>query len=140
MKTLKSILLGLALLVTANFVKADDIAKLTKDYAVNTYIEAVAHGKTDGFAQVLDNSVKFSMMRGNTTLNFNKSEILESMKATKNTEQECKVNTSTVESNGEVAIVKVDLVYDGFTRSNLVTVTNTGNGWKITSVHSTFKS
>lgn len=140
MKTLKSILLGLALIITSNFVKADDIAKLTKDYAVNTYIEAVAHGKLDGFAQVLDNGVKFSMMRGSQSLNFSKSEMLNFMKSTKNTDHECKVNTSTVESNGEVAIVKVDLEYDGFTRSNLVTITNTGNGWKITSVYSTFKA
>lgn len=139
MKTLKSILLGLALIITATVVKANDNDKLTKDQAITSYIDAVAHGKLDGFSKVLDNNVKFSMMRGNTVLNFDKAEMLNSLNASKNTEQDCKVNTTTVESNGEVAIVKVDLQYEGFTRSNLVTVSNTGNGWKITNVHSVFK-
>ncbi|RYZ95939.1 MAG: nuclear transport factor 2 family protein [Sphingobacteriaceae bacterium] len=139
MKTLKTIFLGLALLITANVVKADDKQKLTKDHAISAYIDAVAHGKLDGFNQVLDNDVKFSMMRGNTVLSYSKTEMLKSLNASKNTVQDCTVDTNTVESNGEVAIVKVDLQYQGFTRSNLVTVSNTGNGWKITNVHSVFK-
>lgn len=139
MKTLKSILLGLALIVTATVVKANDNEKLTKDHAISTYIDAVAHGKLEGLNQVLDNNVKFSMMRGNQVISFSKSEMLTSLQASKNTEQDCKVNTTTVENNGEVAIVKVELQYEGFTRSNLVTVSNTGSGWKITNVHSVFK-
>ncbi|RCH54395.1 hypothetical protein DJ568_13200 [Mucilaginibacter hurinus] len=139
MKTLKSILLGLALLITTNIVKADDGEMLTKDYAITTYIDAVTHGKFEGLNKVLDNNVKFSMMRGKEVITFNKSDMLNSLKASKNTEQDCTVNTTTIESNGEVAIVKVDLQYSGFTRSNLVTVSNTGNGWKITNVHSVFK-
>ena len=139
MKTLKTILLGLALIITANVVKADDKEKLTKDHAISTYIDAIAHGKPDGLNEVLDSDVKFSMMRGNTVLSYGKSEMLKSLSASKNTEQDCTVNTTTVESNNEVAIVKVDLQYAGFTRSNLVTISNTGNGWKITTVHSVFK-
>jgi hypothetical protein len=138
MKTLKSILLGLALILTINVVKADDTEKLTKDFAVTSYIEAVTHGKLEGFAQVLDNSVKFSMVQGNKVLSFNKNEMLSFMKSNKS-EQNCKVTTSTVESDGEIAVIRIDQDYGAFTRSNLVTVTNTGKGWKITSVHSTFK-
>lgn len=138
MKTLKSILLGLALIITANVVKANDKEELTQQHAIDTYIEAVAHGKVEGLNKVLDNDAKFTMMRGSKQLSFDKREMLDYLKATKSI-QDCKVNTTTVEKNGEVAIVKVDLEYDGFTRSNLVTISNTGNGWKITNVHSTFK-
>lgn len=140
MKTLKSILLGLALIITSTVVvKANDNDKLTKDHAISTYIDAVTHGKLDGFSKVLDNNFKLSMMRGNTVLNFDKAQMLNSLSASKNTIQDCQVSTSTVENNGEVAIVKVDLQYEAFTRSNLVTVSNTGNGWKITNIHSVFK-
>ncbi|RVU00058.1 hypothetical protein EOD41_13945 [Mucilaginibacter limnophilus] len=138
MKTLKSLLLGLALIITANVVKANDKEELTQQHAIDTYIEAVTHGKLEGLSKVLDTDAKFTMMRGSKQLSFDKREMLEYLKATKSV-QDCKVNTTTVENNGEVAIVKVDLEYEGFTRSNLVTITNTGNGWKITSVHSTFK-
>ncbi|GAA4330060.1 hypothetical protein GCM10023149_35110 [Mucilaginibacter gynuensis] len=139
MKTLKSIILGLALIIVTNVVKADDVAKLTKDYAVATYIDALAHGKVEGLNDVFDSSAKFSMMRGNKVLSFSKKQMVDYLKTTENTEQECKVSSSTVENNGEVAIVKVDMQYNGFTRSNLVTVSNTGSGWKITAVHSVFK-
>ena len=43
-----------------------------------------------------------------------------------------------LESNANIAIVKVDMKYSDFTRSNYVTIANTGNGWKITNVYSTF--
>ncbi|RYY34686.1 MAG: hypothetical protein EOP46_12605 [Sphingobacteriaceae bacterium] len=138
MKTLKSILLGLALIITSTVVKANGKEELTQQHAVDTYVEAVTNGKLEGLNKVLDTDVKFTMMRGTKQLIFNKKEMLDYLKSTSNT-QNCKVNTTTVENNGEVAIVKVDLEYDGFTRSNLVTITNTGTGWKITNVHSTFK-
>jgi hypothetical protein len=37
---------------------------LTKTYAVNTYVNAMTRGKLDGFSDVLDQTVKFSMLRG----------------------------------------------------------------------------
>ena len=141
MKTLKTMMLGLALLITCSFAKAaqQDEADLTKDYAINTYVNAMTHGKLKEFSAVLDQDVKFSMLRGTTVLNFTRSEMLESLKASKDTEQACTTSTSTVESNDALAIVKVDMKFDGFTRSNFVTVTNTGKGWKITNVYSVFK-
>ncbi|GAA4307872.1 hypothetical protein GCM10023149_01560 [Mucilaginibacter gynuensis] len=139
MKTLKSILLGLALIIVTNVVKADDVAKLTKDHAVSTYVDALAHGKIEGLTEVLDSNAKFSIMRGNKVISYGKNEMLNFYQTTADTEQNCTVNSSTVENNGEVAIVKIDMHYNGFTRSNLVTVANTGDGWKITNVHSVFK-
>ena len=70
MKTLKSIILGLALLVVCGSVQANtptlERDNLTKTYAVNTYVNAMTRGKLDGFNEVLDKSVKFSMLRGKT--------------------------------------------------------------------------
>jgi hypothetical protein len=142
MKTLKSIILGLALLVVCSVAKANENAEgenLTKNYAINTYVDAMTRGKIQGLNEVIDQSAKFSMLRGKNVLSFSKSEMLESLKATKNVEQDCTTSTSTVESNSELAVVKVDMQFDGFTRSNYVTIANTGKGWKITNVYSVFK-
>ena len=79
------------------------------------------------------------MLRGTKVLNFSKDEILESLNASKNTEQECTTTTTIVESNEAMAVVKVDMQFEGFLRTNMVTVTNTGKGWKITNVYSVFK-
>jgi hypothetical protein len=142
MKTLKSLMLGLALLVAGTAAKAAnkiDGENLTKNFAINTYIDAMTRGKLSGFSEVVDQSAKFSMLRGTTVLSFGKTEVVDQLKSTKNTEQDCVTSTSVVESNNDLAVVKVDMKYSTFTRSNYITITNTGSGWKITNVYSVFK-
>ena len=140
MKTLRSIMLGLALLAFCGIAKATTTpdGKLTKNYAINTYVDAMTRGRLNGLNDVLDKSVAFNMVRGKQVLSFDKQQMLDYLKTSKNTEQICVTNTSVVENNDQVAIVKVDMQYDGFTRSNYLTIANTGSGWKITSVYSVF--
>ena len=78
MKTLKSIVLGLALLVVTNVVKADEptAAKITKNRAISTYISTMTEGNNLGFDAVLDENVKFSSLRGNKLVNFDKADML----------------------------------------------------------------
>ena len=142
MKTLKSIMLGLALLIVCSAAKANDNTEgenLTINYAINTYVDAMTRGKVQGLNEVIDQSAKFSMLRGKSVLSFTKSEMIESLKANKNVDQDCTTSTSIVESNSDLAVVKVDMQFDGFVRSNYVTIANTGRGWKITNVYSVFK-
>jgi hypothetical protein len=140
MKTLKSIMLGVVMLAFCGAVKAATIdnGKLTQTYAVNTYIDAMTRGKLGGLNDVLDKSAAFSMVRGNQVLSFDKKQMIGYFQSNKNTEQQCTTSTSVVESNPAIAIVKVDMKYDNFTRSNYITIANTGNGWKITNVYSVF--
>jgi len=141
MKTLKSIALGFALLATVCVAKAADkpVERLSKNYAINTYVDAISRGKLQGLNEVLDPTAKFSMLRGTKVLSYGKTEMLNFMKGSQNVEQSCTIATSIVENNDNVSVVKVDMNYDGFTRSNYVTVANTGEGWKITNVYSVFK-
>ncbi|OOQ60068.1 nuclear transport factor 2 family protein [Mucilaginibacter pedocola] len=142
MKTLKSIILGLALLLVCGAVNANpvnDNENLTATHAVNTYIDAITRGKLNGLNDVLDQHVKFNMLRGKKMLSFDKKEMMDFFKGDKNVEQDCVTSTDIVESNTDIKVVKVDMKYKGFTRSNYVTVANTGDGWKITNVYSVFK-
>jgi hypothetical protein len=140
MKTLKSIMLGLALLLLCGAVKANNIDdRLTPNYAINTFVDAMTRGKLAGINEVLDKSVEFSMLRGKTVISLTRSEMLEFLKSNKNIEQTCTTSTSIVESNANVIIVKVAMKYSDFVRNNYVTIANTGNGWKITNVYSVFK-
>ncbi|GAB3934555.1 nuclear transport factor 2 family protein [Mucilaginibacter myungsuensis] len=141
MKTLKTIALGLALLTTVFTANAADkpIERLTKHYAINTYIDAMSRGRLQGFNEVLDPTATFSMLRGTQVCSYNKKDMLKFMKDNQNVEQACTVSTSEVESNDNITVVKVDMKFNGFIRSNYVTVANTGDGWKITNVHSVFK-
>ena len=140
MKTLRSIMLGLAMLALFGAAKANtnDNGKLTQTYAVNTYVDAMTRGRLSGLSDVIDNTASFSMVRGKQVLSFDKKQMLDYFKTNRNTEQVCTTSTSIVESNANIAIVKVDMKFAEFTRSNYVTIANTGNGWKITNVYSTF--
>jgi hypothetical protein len=140
MKTLKTMMLGLAMLALCGAVKANtnDNGKLTKNYAINTYIDAMTRGKLNGLNDVLDQSAAFNMVRGKQVLSFDKKQMLDYFKTNKNIEQQCTTSTSVVESNAGLAIVKVDMKFENFTRSNYITIAHTANGWKITNVYSVF--
>jgi len=141
MKTLKSITLGLILLTIFGTAKASNkpAVVLTKDYVINTYIDALSHGKMTGVKDILDANAKFSMMRGDKVINYTRAQMLGFMQENHDIEQKCTVTTSEMESNYNTSVVKVDMKYNGFVRSNFVTITNTSKGWKITNVYSVFK-
>jgi len=133
-------MLGLAMLVVCSAVKAtpNNNDNLTKTHAINTFVAAMTQGKLAGLNDVLDKSAAFSMVRGKQVLSFDKKQMLDYLQSNKNTEQQCTTSTSVVENGANIAIIKVDMKYENFTRSNYVTIANTGNGWKITSVYSVF--
>lgn len=137
---LKSVTIAACLLMTVAFAKANN--KLNDDNAaspnnaVNTYVDAISHGKAEGLSQVIDKSAKFSILQGKNILSFSKADMMAYVKENKNIDQACTISTSVVESNNDMTVVKVDMQYTDFVRSNYVTLTNTGNGWEITSVYS----
>lgn len=142
MKTLKSIIAAVALVIVCGAAKANVVAEgdnLTRNFAINTYVDAMTRGKIQGLGDVVDQSAKFNMLRGKNVLSFTKGEMIESIKSNKNIEQNCTTSTTIMESNADMAVVKVDMQFDGFVRTNYVTVANTGKGWKITNVYSVFK-
>jgi len=142
MKTLRSIMLGLVLLALCGIVKATDKPgneRLTQTPAINTYIAAMTTGKLDGFNDVLDQNAKFDLLRGTKLCSFDKKQVLNHMQLNADVEQNCMVSTSVMEGNNSVAMVKVDMKYPDFVRSNYISMVNTGDGWKITNVYSVFK-
>jgi len=141
MKTLKSFIAALVLVVVCGVAKAagTDDGSLSKNYAINTYIDAVTRGRLNGLNDVLDQTVKFSMLRGKHVISFSKKDMMDYLNENKNVEETCTTNTEIVESDANLSVVKVDMQFDGFVRSNYVTLANTGNGWKITNVYSVFK-
>jgi hypothetical protein len=143
MKNLNAIVALLAIVLAFSAAKAadDDNGKFTRNYAISTYVDAIAHGKLEGLSEILDNNTKFCVLQGKkNVLNYSKAEMLEYMNSNlKNIEQLCTTTTSLVEDNSEVTVLKVDMQYTNFLRTNYVTIANTGNGWKITNVCSVFK-
>lgn len=141
MKTLKTIFIALLVTLTFTVVKANIPnlkERLTMRYAINTYVDAFAHGKSAGLAEIIDENAKFSHNRGQQVISFSKNQILQSLEKEENVEQNCTTTAKAIESNTNLVVYKVQMKYQNFYRTNYVTMTDTGNGWKITNVSSTF--
>jgi len=143
MKNLKSITAAICLVAIGIAAKANKTTKEERAaspvYAIHTYADAMSHGKIDGLAQVIDRSAKFSMKRGSNLLSSGKDDMLTYAKENKNIQQNCVTNSSLINVNADMAMAKITMHYPGFTRTNYVTLTHTGNGWKITDVYSVIK-
>lgn len=140
MKTLKSLFLGLALLIVTNIVKADEpTVIITRNQVITTYISAMTLGQNAGLNEVIDASAKFNVLRGKKVMSFDKDELMKFASQNVNVKQACTTTTTEVESNADMSIVKVDMKFENFTRTNYVTMANTESGWKITNVYSVFK-
>lgn len=141
MKTLKTIFIALLVTLTFTVAKANNPnikERLTMRYAINTYVDAFTQGKTAGLAEIIDDNAKFSHNRGEQVISFSKTQILQSLEKEQNVEQNCTTTTKVIESANNLVVYKVQMKYQKFSRTNYVTMTDTGNGWKITNVTSVF--
>ncbi|MDF2435614.1 MAG: hypothetical protein JWP44_5247 [Mucilaginibacter sp.] len=141
MKNLKSIMLGLALLMVCSAAMADKPRPgiLTKNHAINTYIDAMTRGKLSGVNDILDQNATFSTLRGKQVLSFGKQDMLKYLKENKDIDMDCTTNTSVIQSNADITLVKVDMKYETAVRCSYITLVNTGEGWKITNVYSVIR-
>ena len=133
MKILKSMMLGLALVIACTAAKAD--GKPTKAEVLNIFMDASAHGKMEKFESVLANDLEYNIQRGERTIKADKKQMLDYYKTSQNIEQNCKCITTTLEDNDDYMVVKVEMKYDNYTRVNVITIKDTGSNWRITRVN-----
>jgi hypothetical protein len=143
MKTLKTIIAALLVVLTFGAAKANTIYnnddKTSLNYAVNTYIDAISNGHVKELNTLVDENLKYSIERGDKKLVFNKTEYLEGLKADEGVKQDCLITSTVNEPTPDVTILKIDMKYAGFTRTDYVTLNNTAKGWKVTTIYSAFK-
>ncbi len=140
MKTLKTITAALLIAFSFSSFAADGTAKekLEMNYALKTYIAAITEGHIAPLTEVLDKDVKFSSTRGEKIISHSKAEMLNALKVSENVKQNCVTSYNVVEGTPSFSVVKVTMKYDSFSRVSYLNLTNTGNGWKITSVSTSF--
>src|SRR5260221_11436183 len=142
MKTLKSIVLSLVLLVVFMGTKAaasTPSLALSKDAVINIYLNAIVHGKLEGIDEAIDDDASFNMIRGQIVNTLNKNQILNYLKAIGNAEQNCTFITDVIKERDNVIIIKVEMKYNELTRTDIVTEVGSGKKWKITKVDTSFK-
>jgi hypothetical protein len=142
MKTLKAMVMGLALLLVCGVSQAASVTNhnnSTKDEVIDAYLNAVVHGKINGLSDIVDDEAQFNMKRGSSVNTLNKSQILNSLKSSENVEQDCQCTKTVMQDSDDMSVIKVDMKYNDFTRTDVITAQRAGNWWKITKVETSFK-
>lgn len=140
MKTLKILFAALLMIGSFSSFSADGSKneKLHMNYTLQTYINAVSHGKIKPLYEVLDRDVRLTAVRNNAVVNYSKDEILRFLKNSENIEQDCTTTYSTIELNKSQAIVKISMKYAEFDKITVLNISNTSRGWKITNISNSF--
>lgn len=141
MKTLKALMMGLALLLVCSISQAAPIShgNSTKDQVIDTYLNAVVHGKLDGVSDAIDDDAQFAIKRGEHINTLTKAQIMDALKTNVNVEQDCQCTKSVMQDDDMKKVLKVDMKYADYTRTDIITAEPVGAGWKVTKVETSFK-
>lgn len=115
MKIFKLIALSLCLVLAYGSVEAsqpDSKTKLTSNFTMQAYVDAMQYGKLKGFSEVVEENAKFTLQRGDKVITQTKCEVLKALKKQENIEQNCQVSQSIIQSLPNQMIMQVDMKYD----------------------------
>ena len=140
MRTLKSILAGIALLficVAANAITKPTTGKLTRDEVVKVYIDATISGNVSKLDNVLSDDLQFYLQRGDYVSTLDKNQLIDYLKNNTTSDPSVKTTTTIMREDDNSSVIKVVFKYDGYSRTDEVTLNKTF-GWVITTVACVF--
>lgn len=143
MKNLKTLLFAFIIAFTTLAAKADvkpSQDKTTLEFSISAYLNMVNNGNSTDYANILSDEVKFNTTRNGKIISHGKSEELKFIKAVGNVKQNCKTEHEILKSDDNFCLVKVKMIYEGFTKENYISFAKTSKGWQITDVTSVFGS
>lgn len=144
MKTLRSMMLGLAMLATGSVVYAAPVShhnNATKGEVVNTYVDAVVYGDLSNVSDAIADNAQFYTIRGAGTLvnAHTKQEMMDYLKSEAALHEHCACTSTVLQDSGSTYIEKVEMKYKNLTRTDVITAHRDGDEWKITKVETSYK-
>ncbi|MBB2951192.1 nuclear transport factor 2 family protein [Sphingobacterium sp. JUb56] len=110
----------------------------TADLAIDHYVAVMTEGQSTGVEQLFtaDFSQKVQASEDKTN---SRSEVISFLKKQKGEQLNCKTNTTIVQESADYMIAKVTMQFEGFTKSDLVTLVNDGGIWKVSQSINSYK-
>ncbi|UXD70858.1 nuclear transport factor 2 family protein [Sphingobacterium faecium] len=110
----------------------------TADLAIDHYVAVMTEGQSAGVEQLFtaDFSQKVQASEDKTN---SRSEVISFLKKQKGEQLNCKTNTTIVQESADYMIAKVTMQFEGFTKTDLVTLVNDGGNWKISQSINSYK-
>jgi len=140
MRMLKSMLAGISLLficAAAQAITKPAAGKLTRDEVVKIYIDATISGNVSKLENVLADDLQFTIQRGDYVNTQDKTQLIDYVKNNTALDTSVKTTTTVMREDDNSAEIKVQFKYDGYSRTDEVTLNKTFR-WVITTVQCTF--
>ncbi|MCW2259704.1 MULTISPECIES: nuclear transport factor 2 family protein [Sphingobacterium] len=110
----------------------------TADLAIDHYVAVMTEGQSAGVEQLF--TADFSQKVQASELKTNsRSEVISFLKKQKGEQLNCKTSTTIVQESADYMIAKVTMQFEGFTKTDLVTLVNDGGNWKISQSINSYK-
>ncbi|UPZ35270.1 nuclear transport factor 2 family protein [Sphingobacterium sp. PCS056] len=110
----------------------------TADLAIDHYVAVMTEGQSAGVEQLFTTDFSQKVHASEDKTN-SRSEVISFLKKQKGEQLNCKTSTTIVQESADYMIAKVTMQFDGFTKTDLVTLVNDGGNWKISQSINSYK-
>ncbi|MEJ5144823.1 MULTISPECIES: nuclear transport factor 2 family protein [unclassified Sphingobacterium] len=110
----------------------------TADLAIDHYVAVMTEGQSAGVEQLFTADFSQKVQASEVKTN-SRSEVISFLKKQKGEQLNCKTSTTIVQESADYMIAKVTMQFEGFTKTDLVTLVNDGGNWKISQSINSYK-
>ena len=110
----------------------------TADLAIDHYVGVMTKGQSAGVEQLFTSDFKQKVQAAEDKTN-SRSEVISFLKKQKGEQLNCKTSTTIVEQSSDYMVAKVTQQFEGFTKTDLVTLVNDGGNWKVSQSINSYK-
>ena len=102
----------------------------TADLAIDQYVAVMTEGQSAGVEQLFTSDFSQKVQASEDKTN-SRSEVISFLKKQKGEQLNCKTSTTIVQESADYMIAKITMQFEGFTKTDLVTLVNDGGNWKV---------
>ena len=102
----------------------------TADLAIDHYVAVMTEGQSAGVEQLFTSDFSQKVHASNDQTN-SRSEVISFLKKQKGEQLNCKTSTTIIEQSSDYVVAKVTQQFEGFTKTDLVTLVNDCGNWKV---------
>ena len=110
----------------------------TADLAIDHYVAVMTEGQSAGVEQLFTTDFSQKVHASEDKTN-SRSEVISFLKKQKGEQLNCKTSTTIVQESADYMIAKVTMQFEGFTKTDLVTLVNDGGNWKVSQSINSYK-
>ena len=110
----------------------------TADLAIDHYVAVMTEGQSAGVEQLFTSDFNQKVQVSEVKTN-SRSAVISFLKKQKGEQLNCKTSTTIVEQSSDYVVAKVTQQFEGFTKTDLVTLVNDGGNWKVSQSINSYK-